>query len=423
MSERFKKTVLENGIRVVSEMHPQSRAASLGIWVLSGTRDEVPEEAGISHLLEHLVFKKTKNRSAFQIAKSLEELGGELNAFTTREYTCYHAYVLKDHWRLALDVLSDLVANMDLVKSDFELERSVVMQEIAMSEDSQEEMIYDLYFDHAYGKHPLGRSILGSLQSLKAMTMKRVRDRYQSHYSGPNLIVSATGDLQHQDLVDEVQRLLRKKKKTRFALKRSPPKHQAIRIAIEKPGEQLHLLMGLPVSSFRDKYRFEAFIVNALLGGGMTSKLYQQVREKKGLAYSIYSQLNTFMDTGLLTIYGACEPKNMRAMMRTIRQQVLALKKNGVRASDIEIFKTQVKGSLLLGSDDIENRMNSIAVNELVFGQYRSVESITEEIDAVSAKSVNAFMQDYFHPQKMGIMLLGAGASDLKEELENERFV
>lgn len=419
---RFKKTVLSNGIRVVSEMHPESRAASIGIWVMSGTRDETTKEAGISHFLEHLVFKGTKTRSAFQIAKSLEQLGGELNAFTTREYTCYHAYVLKDHWQVALDVLSDLVSNMKIKPADFELERSVILQEIAMSEDSQEELIYDLYFDSAYGSHPVGRSILGTVESIKSMTPKQVKDRYQAHYSGSNLIVSASGDIQHQDLVDAVQKLLKRKEKRPLRIKRMKPRHRAIREAVEKPGEQLHLLMGLPVPSFKDLFRFEAFIVNALLGGGMTSKLYQSVRERRGLVYSIYSQLNTFMDSGLITVYAACEPKNMKSVMKSIQKEIRDLAQRGIRVSDIELFKTQVKGSLLLGSDDVENRMNSIAVNEMVFGEYRSVESVIEEIDAVSPKSIKAFMEAYYRPERFGVMLLGAGAVNLKGFVQDFRL-
>lgn len=419
---RFKKTTLPNGIRVLSEMHPESRAASLAIWVLSGTRDETPKEAGISHFLEHLVFKGTKTRTPYQIVKALEELGGELNAYTTREYTCYHALVLKDHWKIAMDVLSDLVTNMDLKSADFELERSVILQEIAMSEDSQEELIYDLYFDEAFGKNTLGRPILGSQQSIENMTMKQVKSRYETHYTGSNVIIAAAGDLQHQDLVEEAQRLLKKKKKSRMKMGRVKPRLAPIRSVHSKNGEQLHLLMGMPAPSFKDKWRFEAFIVNALLGGGMTSKLYQQVREKKGLVYTIYSALNTFEDAGMINVYAACEPKNMKTVLKTIGAQMRSLKKNGVRASDIELFKTQVKGSLLLGSDDIENRMTSIAVNELIFNEYRSVESVIAEIDAVTPKSIREYMREYYDLDKVGIMLLGAQAEELRDYVENFKF-
>ncbi len=293
---RFKKTTLKNGIRVVTEMHSESRAASLGIWVGTGTRDEAPGDEGISHFLEHLVFKGTETRSAFQIAKSLEALGGELNAYTTREYTCYHALVLKDHWQQALDVLSDLVSNMKMNRSDFALEKSVILQEITMGDDALEELIYDEYLSKCLPKHPLGRSILGTEASVEAMTQKQIQTYYKERYSGSNLIVSASGNIDHEEFVKRVEDVLGHKPKKRLKLRRTRPKHRAFRSVVEKPVEQLHILMGLPCATFKDKDRFEAFMVNALLGGGMTSRLYQSVREKKGLVYSIYSSLNTFDD-------------------------------------------------------------------------------------------------------------------------------
>jgi len=295
-------------------------------------------------------------------------------------------------------------------KSDFELERSVILQEIAMSDDNHEEMIYDHYFDRAFGKHPIGRPILGNQSSIGAMTMKQVRDWYDTHYSGPNLIVSAAGDIEHQDLVNELSKAMMGKRKTKVKSKRVKPRHLPIREVIEKQGEQLHLLMGLPATSFRDKFRFEAFIVNALMGGGMTSRLYQRVREKKGLVYTIYSQLNTFVDFGLITMYAACEPKNMKSVIKTVQSEFRRLEQKGVRPSDIEIFKTQVKGSLLLGADDVENRMSSIAVNEMVYGEYRPVEHVINEINAVTPKTVKEFMREYYRGEKWGVMLLGANA-------------
>ena len=213
---QFKKTTLPNGIRVVSELHPSSRAVSLGVWVLTGTRDETPDVAGVSHFLEHLVFKGTKTRTAYQIVKSLEALGGELNAFTSRENTCYHALVLKDHWPVALDVLSDLVSHMQINRKDFNLEKGVILQEIAMGEENHEEMIFDIFADKVYGKNSLGRPILGTVKSIAEMTQTQVNDYYRKHYTGKNMIVSAAGNIDHQDLVEMVQRQLGHKKKLKL---------------------------------------------------------------------------------------------------------------------------------------------------------------------------------------------------------------
>ncbi len=412
---RFKKTTLKNGIRVVSEVHPQSRAVSMGIWVTTGTRDEAKGDEGISHFLEHLVFKATKNRSAYQIAKSLEQLGGELNAFTTREYTCYHAFVLRDHWLKGLDVLSDLVSNMALNREDFQLEKSVIQQEISMTDDNLEEVVYDEYFSRCFPKHPLGRPILGNNESIAAMTQKQINKYYQERYSGNHLIISASGNIDHSELVEAVEKLLGQKAKRKLQFPRTKPNHRPFRTVVEKKSEQLHLLLGMPCSSFKDKQRFEAFIVNAMLGGGMTSKLYQSVREKKGLVYTIYSALNTFEDFGVINVYASCEKDNMKAVVKTVAAELRRLVKNGISQGDLDLFKTQVTGGLLLGADDVDNRMQSIAVNEMVFGKYKPVDEIIEEINQVTVKSVRQYLNKYFDFNNMGAVLMGGGAEELKE--------
>lgn len=411
----FKKSELKNGIRVLSEFHPGSRAVSIGIWVLTGTRDEQTTDAGISHFLEHLVFKGTKTRSAYQIAKSLEALGGDLNAYTTREYTCYHAMVLKDHWEQALDVLADLVNNMHLVKKEFDLEKGVILQEIAMSEDNHEDIIYDIFFDQVYGSHPLGRPILGTPTSVATMKQKQVMDYYQKTYTGKNIIVSAAGCLDHSDFMEAVTSKLGKKKKSSLKSTRRPPRWLKRRHVVEKQAEQVHMVMGFPTPSFRDKFRFEAYIVNTLLGGGMTSKLYQTVREKRGLVYSIHSSLNTQIDSGMVLIYAGSETKSVKKVGELVVRELNKIKKNGVSKHDVEMYKTQVTGSILLGSDDIENRMSSIAVNEMVFGKYRSVDSIIEEINKVTVDSVNEYIREHLDLSKVSGVLLGSGVEDMKD--------
>nr|BFD59249.1 pitrilysin family protein [Bdellovibrio sp. CKG001]BFD62626.1 pitrilysin family protein [Bdellovibrio sp. HM001] len=411
---KFKKSELSNGIRVVSELHPGSRAVSMGIWVLTGTRDETPEVAGISHLLEHLVFKGTKNRSAYQIAKSLEALGGELNAYTTREYTCYHALVLKDHWEKALDVLADLVSNMKLVQKEFDLEKGVILQEIAMSEDSHEDMVYDVFYEQVYGKHPLGRPILGTPVSVARMKQTQVMDYYRRNYTGKNIIISASGCISHDELMAGIQKRLGSKKKSELKVTRRVPRWLTRRHVVEKQAEQVHMLLGFPTASFQDKHRFEAVVTNTLLGGGMTSKLYQSVREKRGLVYSIHSSLNTNIDSGMLTIYAGTEAKNARKVGDLISKEFAKIRKQGVTKADVEMCKTQIIGSILLGSDDIENRMTSLAVNEMVFGKYRAVESVIEEIKAVTVDTVNHYIRHELDLDKASGVLLGPEVKSLE---------
>lgn len=419
---QFKKSELDNGIRVLSEQHPNSRAISMGIWVLTGTRDEVEGEEGISHLLEHMVFKGTKTRSAYQIARSLEALGGDLNAYTTREYTCYHALVLKDHWQKALDILCDLVSNMQISSNDFRLEKGVILQEIAMTDDNPEELIYDVLFEKAYVGNPVSAPILGSVKSVAKMSKTKVANYYKSRYTGKNIIVSVAGDIDHQIFLKGVENKLSKKKKANFQNQRERPRWKKAREAVEKSSEQVHMLLGLPTASFEDPQRFEAYIVNTLLGGGMTSKLYQSVREKKGLVYSIHSMLNTFVDSGSMMIYAGTDLKNCRKVTELVSKEFKKLKQSGISNSDVDLFKTQVIGSILLGSDDIENRMSSIAVNEMVFGEYRSVDSVIQKIQKVSRKSVNDFIKTGFNTDKVSGVLMGAGVDELSSWWKNFEF-
>lgn len=264
--ERYHKTVLKNGIRVVSEEQPNSRAVSIGIWIETGTRDEIPEQAGISHFLEHLVFKGTKSRTAFDIAKSLEIFGGELNAFTTKEYTCFHALVLSERWLEAVDVLCDLICNMNFSFNDFRLEKGVVLQEIAMADENFEEVIFDIFFDEVYGKNSLARPILGSPSSLYHLKMKDILQHYRTQYVGKNLVITASGRLDHSQFVKELEnRLKRKSSKFQKNIRNVPRWHRRFK-EVEKVTEQIHLLLGFPVSSFQDELRFESYILNALLG-------------------------------------------------------------------------------------------------------------------------------------------------------------
>lgn len=409
----YKKTVLSNGVRVVTEQHSQSKSVSIGVWVLTGTRDEAPEDVGLSHFVEHLVFKGTKTRNAYQIAKSLESLGGDLNAYTTREYTNYHCLVLKEDWKTGLEVLADLVCNMKISKKDFELEKKVILQEIAMSDDTPEDIIYDYLFEGAYGNHPLGRQILGQSETISRMTQKKVFEFYKHFYQGSNLIISAAGSVDHDQFVIECQKFFKTSKKYQPNTQRRAPRWKPYRKVIEKDMEQAHILMGLPATSFHDEYRFEAFILNSLLGGGMTSRLYQAVREKQGLAYTVFSGLNTNVDSGNITIYAGTDTQNVKRVVNIIADEVLKIKKQGLRTSDLSLFKTQVRGQLLMGSEDIENRMSSLGVNEMIFEGYRSVEQVIKEVEKVSEKSMKDYLRQHFDLSKMAVVLMGP---DLKKQ-------
>lgn len=415
MVVKFNKSTLSNGVRVVTEHHPSSRSLCIGVWVMTGTRDEPKGWEGITHFLEHLVFKGTKTRSAFDIVRSLEELGGEINAFTTREYTCFHATVLAEDWKIALEVLSDLVTNMKLVKKDFELERSVVLQEIDMSDDDHEELAYDHFLSQFVGKHPLGRPILGTEKSLNSMSTRDVNEYYRDRYTGHRLIVSAAGNLDHEQIAKVSEKLLGKTRKRKSKLKLDKPKSKAFVSALDKTAEQLHVVMGFPSTSFQDPHRFEAFLANNLLGGGMTSYLYQAVRERKGLAYSVYSMLQSFIDWGILNISASTDPNRMDQVVRSIFAVIDKVRARGIRESELRLFRRQLEGNLLLGAEDIENRMNSLGVNEMVFGEYRPVEQVIQEVQKVTVKSLKRYMEEHLDPSQMGLLFLGSEATAAKD--------
>jgi predicted Zn-dependent peptidase len=405
----FQKTVLKNGVRVVTENHPDSVGVSCGLWVDKGTRDEPKNFGGISHFLEHLVFKGTKSRTAYQIAKSLESVGGDLNAYTTRESTCFHTLSLRQDLKLSLEILSDLVLNAQFSNKDFEREKQVVMQEILMATDNLEDYIYDYFFERFYGGHPLARPILGTAASLAPLNLRSVMNYYAGTYRSPNLLISCVGHLDHREVVAMVERLFKKttwRPAPRF-VPRTTGKSRMFREVVTKPAEQVHILLGLPSSSFSSSYRFESFVFNTLLGGGMTSRLYQSVRERRGLVYSVFSQIHTFTDTGICLVYAASEPKNVKSVLKLTMAELEKIRRNGITQRDLNMFRKQVRGNILLGADDVENRMNSVAVNDMVFGEYRSVDKVLEEINQVSVESVNEYIRKYVDPTKISAVLMG----------------
>lgn len=404
----FSKSTLSNGIRVVSEKHDHTLAVSVGVWVMTGTRDEGKDQAGISHFLEHLTFKGTRKRTAYQLAKALEEVGGELNAYTTREYTCYHALVLRNHWKRAVEVLADLVSNMDLKESHFQLEKSVVLQELSSSFESHEDHISDEFLERAFKNHPLGKPILGLETTLSQFTRKNINEYYKKRYVGKQILVSCAGGVDHNDLAAEVEKYLGKKPPGQALPERKKPQFHCFAETIDKSIDQTHILMGIPTGKFNDPLRFEAFIINALLGGGMTSKLFQSVREKKGLTYTVYSALNTFTDAGILMVYASVEDENLKPVVNTILKSMTEIKKNGISPHHLKLFKTQVIGSILLGSEDVENRMMSLGINEMVLRRYKPVQEVIDEIQAVSKKSVTQYLEKYFQLDNFGGLLLGS---------------
>lgn len=403
----FQKTILDNGIRVVTEAHRFANAVSTGIFVETGTRDELDREAGLTHFLEHMVFKGTKNRSAYGIARELEAVGGDLNAYTTQEYTCFHATTLSEHFDLQLDVLCDLVLNATFQPKELEREKQVVLQEIAMTGDQPDEHVFDIFYDELFGTHRLGRPILGTESSVAGFSRQDVKKYYETRYTNKNIVVSCAGNVDHEQVVKKLEKLMGRMKRRLSVRPRRRPRFHNLRRLISKETEQVQIVVGLPASSFKDKLRFEAFIVNGLLGGGMTSRLYQSVREKRGLAYTIYSQLVTFTDMGTVAIYAGTDVKHTKSVLELIQKGLLDIRRKKLSPSDLNLFKTQVRGGILMGADDVDNRMSSLGINEMVFGEYRPVGQVVADIEAVTLKSVKDYIDQYISIDDAAILIMG----------------
>ena len=410
MSFDFKKTVLESGIRVLSENHPDSRCVVTGFWVGTGTRNENSRQIGISHLLEHMVFKGTEKYNALELALRLESRGGDINAFTAREHTCFHTTSLSEDLDLSVDVLSQLSAFAKFDQTEFDKEKRVVQQEILMATDDLEEYVYDLYYEKIFPNNSLGYQILGSVDSVAAQTIPDIQKYYDDNFVPENIIVTAAGSVNHDELVKSVESHLKNKtwnSKNNQSQLITPARH-VVNDFQQKDCEQYHIIVGFPACSYSDDDRFNGFVVNTALGGGMTSKLYQSIREDRGLVYSIFSMLNTFTDTGIQTIYAGTEQKHVEEVVDLIRKELKQLKANGLSNEDIELYKTQAKGQIIIGAEDIDNRMNSIAVNEMVFGEYRAVDTVIADIDKVNKDSVMAYVQDKLDPDNLSLFMLGS---------------
>lgn len=406
---KYKKSQLQSGATLVSEHHSSAQSFAVGFWIDIGSRHETDKFSGITHFLEHIVFKGTKSRSAFDIAKSLEAVGGDLNAFTSKEHTCFHGLVLKEDWKIACDVLVDLVSNMKFSKKDFANEKNVIIQEIAMSEDQPDDIIYDYLLEPMFAGHNVGKPILGSIKSVHGFKESEVYDYYNDNYQGSNLVIACAGNLNHEEIFEFLNKKLKKRKVKHEQPKygTNQPQFVKSKTAKNKNTEQTHVLLGLPATSFRDDLRMEAFIVNSVLGGGMTSRLFQSVRETKGLAYSIQSQLHTMTDSGFITIHAACDGKKVRELVETTEKEMRKLKSKGLSKKEVDFFKNLIKGAILLGSEDTENRMNSIAINELIFKKPKTIEDIQKAITRISNDSVHEYLEQHLDLDLLSGVILG----------------
>jgi predicted Zn-dependent peptidase len=412
----IRRTVLPGGLRVVTESMPTVRSVAFGIWVGVGSRDETPSLAGSSHFLEHLLFKGTKRRNALDIAAVMDAVGGEMNAFTAKEYTCYYARVLDTDLPLAVDVVSDMVTSSLLTTDDFESERGVILEEIAMHDDAPDDIVHDAFARAIFGDHPLGRPVLGTVDSISAVSRGSVHGYYRRRYKASQMVVAVAGNIEHNHVV----RLVRKAFQDtglldvtgdpagpRRASSRSGPAFLGGVNVTRRPTEQANLVLGTGGLARSDERRFALGILNNALGGGMSSRLFQEVRERRGLAYSVYSYHSQYADTGLFGVYAGCAPSRVTEVLSLCREQVDAVAKDGITAEEIARGKGQLKGSLVLGLEDTSSRMSRLGKGELVYGEQLTVDEVIARIDAVTADDVREVAAEVLAGGRLGLAVIG----------------
>jgi len=390
-----RRTVLSSGLRIVTEEISSVRSAAIGIWVNVGSRDETPAVAGASHFLEHLLFKGTTSRTALEISSSIESVGGEMNAFTSQEYTCFYARVIDTDLPLAVDVISDLITTSLVTAKDVDAERKVVLEEIAMRDDDPSDLVHDLFSDTYYGDIPIGRSILGTVASINDMSRTAVYNYYKKKYLPQDLVVAVAGNISHKTVVAMVEKALSRDgfldvKGVPQVRSNTPVKiksQQSVGL-INRKTEQAHMFYGLAGVARNDDRRFTMGILSAALGGGMSSRLFQEIREKRGLAYSVYSYAQQFAGTGLLGFYAGCHPSKAVEVVEIIRDVLADVAENGMTHEEIERAKGAVRGSLVLSQEDSGSRMSRIGKNEIVYGEVMSFDDILKEVSSVTSEAV-----------------------------------
>ncbi|HEY4601604.1 MAG TPA: pitrilysin family protein [Cerasibacillus sp.] len=393
----IEKHVCKNGLRIVSEFIPSVRSVTMGIWVLSGSRHETKETNGISHFIEHMFFKGTKSKNAQEIAEAFDSIGGQINAFTSKEYTCYYARVLDNHKEYALNLLADMFFNSIYEQDEMNRERKVVMEEIKMYEDTPDDIVHDLLARASYGDHPLGYPILGTKDQLDSFTKDTILDYIGKRYHPENVVISIAGHFDEQfiHLIDDL--FGGYEKKHACEQMQAAPTFLAKHIKRAKETEQAHLTLGYNGLSAHDDSLYSMVVLNNVLGGSMSSRLFQEVREKRGLAYSVFSYHSSFLDNGLLTIYAGTGNAQLPLLKETIFQTIEELVENGITEKELRNSKEQLKGNIVLGLESTNSRMSRNGRNELLLGRHRTMDEVIHMIDQVTLGSTQAVIQRVFN--------------------------
>ena len=405
----IRKETLRNGITLLTEGMPHVRSVTIGVWLRRGSRHEPASLNGASHFIEHLVFKGTENRSAREIALAVDSIGGQMDAFTSKEYTCFYAKVLDDHVKDAVDLLSDIVLRPLFDAQELERERKVIVEEIRMVEDAPEELVYDMFSTHFYPGHPLGRPIQGTEGTVGGFSRRRLLRYFRENYVPDNILIVAAGNVRHATLARLLAKTFGRMPRVRKVASRGlPPRPRGgIVTSPKKELEQLHLLMGVPAFPERHARRYPLFVLNALLGGTMSSRLFQKVREERGLAYSVYSAVNAFADSGVMMVYAGTSPDKGDELLSVVRDELRDLRDKGPSAREVEVAKEHLKGSLMLSLESTSSRMSNLARQEMYHRRTFSMTEILERLNRVTRADVHRMARKVFRPGTPALAAVG----------------
>ncbi len=417
----IRKTVLPNGLLVLTESMPHLRSVSMGAWVGSGARDEAAEVNGISHFVEHMVFKGTTSRSAQQIAREVDTIGGNLDAFTGKEMVCFNIKVLDENVPPALEVLADLVLHPTFTPEDLDREKGVILEEIKMDEDNPDYLVNEVWTQNFWKGDALGRPILGTAKTVSSFDQRVLFDFYAGRFTSRNMVFAAAGNLEHDAFVAQVEREFSSLAKgngeapVKMAAPRATPH---ITLKRKKSLEQVQFCLGVPAPPVNDQRRYAVYLLNTMLGGGMSSRLFQTIREDQGLAYSIYSEMNPFRDTGSLCVYAGTSVDKTQKVLQLTLQELRRLKEEMVSDVELKRAKDQLKSNMVIGLESSGSRMSNLARQQMYFGRFFGVDEIMEEIDAVTSVDVQELAQELFQPDTMALTLLG-NLGSMKVERED----
>ena len=417
----IRRTALPNGLTVITEEMEHIRSVTIGIWVKTGSRDEDKERNGISHFVEHMVFKGTEHRSAEEIARQVDSIGGNIDAFTAKECVSFSIKVLDEHLPIALDVLSDLVLNPTFTADDITRERGVILEEIKMDEDSPDYLVHEIFTQNFWKDHALGRPILGTRDTVKAFERGPVVDFYRQRFIPGNVIISAAGHLNHDHFVELVQKHFAKMKPMSNGFHSAPPRIiPKIILRNKKSLEQVQICVGVPSYPITHEKRHSSYILNTLLGGGMSSRLFQNIRERQGLAYSIYSDLNPYRDTGCLSVYAGTSRASAIKVVESVVSEFRNLKAAEVPADELRRSKDQLKGSLMLSLESSGARMSNLARQEMYFDHFYGLDELIEKIESVTAEELWQLANQFFQTDNIAVTILGNlnGLKLKREQLE-----